>query len=138
MDSQDRYVGARSASVVVSESMPRGFDQRGFGITKGRVYDGHLVMRSDVGAKVQVALLWGSGSDDRQIVTLPSPGPNWQSMSFEFAPGADARLEMTGTGIGKFRVTVVSVEIRRSPTRSSRRASITQRFARAAPPTRSM
>jgi alpha-L-arabinofuranosidase len=112
MDSQDPYVGAQSASVAVGDSTPRGFGQAGFGVAKGKLYGGHLVLRGDAGAKVQVALIWGPNSDDRQAVTLPAPGPDWQSASFEFTPGADtndARLEITGTGIGRFRVGVVSL-----------------------------
>jgi alpha-N-arabinofuranosidase len=112
MDSQDPYVGAQSASVAVGDSTPRGFGQAGFGVAKGKRYIGHLMLSGDEGAKVQAALIWGPNPDDRQVVTLAPPGPNWQSASFEFTPGAgaaDARFEITGTGTGKFRVGVVSL-----------------------------
>jgi len=112
MDQHDPYVGTQSASVAVEGDAPRGFGQAGLGVVKGRTLTGHLLLSGDPGAKVQVALIWGAAPDDRQVVTLPPPGPTWQSLPFQFTAGADstdARLEITGTGRGRFRVGVVSV-----------------------------
>ena len=112
MDSHDPYVGAQSASVMVDGSSPRGFGQSGLGVAKGKRYVGHLLLSGDSGARVQIALTWGPESGDRQSITLPTPGATWQSIPFEFTAGADsndARLEITGTGAGKFRVGVISL-----------------------------
>jgi alpha-N-arabinofuranosidase len=112
MDHHDPYVGAQSASVVVDAGSPRGFGQRGLGLLKGKVYRGHLMLSGDPTAKAQVALNSGPGPADRQVVTLPAPGPTWQSVPFEFTAGtdsADAELQITGIGRGRFRVGVVSL-----------------------------
>jgi alpha-N-arabinofuranosidase len=112
MDSRDPYVGKQSASVTVDSARPRGFGQGGIGVAKGKVYDGHIVLSGDVGVKVQVALIWGEGPNDRQVVSLPAPGPGWRSIPFQFTGGADAidaRLEITGTGTGRFRVGTLSL-----------------------------
>jgi alpha-N-arabinofuranosidase len=117
MDTHDPYVGTQSASVAVDGVSPRGFGQSGMGVVKGKTYTGHLVLGGDSNVKVQVALVWGPGPDDRQVVSLAAPGPAWQNVPFEFtarADSTDARLEITGTGpgtgpAGRFRVGVVSL-----------------------------
>lgn len=112
MDSHDPYVGRQCVSVAVEGSAARGLGQSGLGIAKGRSYAGRVLLSGDPGVRVQVALVWGAGPDDRQIVMLPPPGPAWQSLPFVFTPGIgsnDARLEIIGTGHGSFRVGVISL-----------------------------
>ena len=61
---------------------------------------------------MQVALIWGDGPRDRQVVALPAPTADWRRVPFSFTPVADAvgaRLEITGTGTGHFRVGAVSL-----------------------------
>jgi alpha-N-arabinofuranosidase len=112
MDSHDPYVGAQSATVAVNGAAPRGFGQSGIVIAKGKTYVGHLLLSGDPTAQVLVALVWGSGANDRRTVTLPAPDKTWRSVPFDFIAGADSsdtRLEITGTGTGRFRVGVVSL-----------------------------
>jgi alpha-N-arabinofuranosidase len=112
MDSNDPYVGAQSAAVAMQGNTPRGFGQGGIGITRGKVYVGHIIVCGDATAQVQVALVWGAGSNDRQIVTLPMLGSDWSSLPFEFdtaGDSTDAHFEITGTGTGRFRVGAVSL-----------------------------
>lgn len=112
MDPHDPFVGARSPSVTVSGDVPHGMSQAGIGIAKGKRYDGYLWLSGDAGAAVTVSLIWGADPADRQAVALPSPGANWQRVPFSFTPGKDsldARLEITGTGIGRFRVAAISL-----------------------------
>ena len=111
-DSQDPYVGAHSASVTVHGSVARGFGQAGIGIAKGQTYTGHLLLSGDPGVRVEVALIWGDASDQRQVVTLPALTSAWQSVAFRFTPDAgtdNARFEITGTGQGRFRVGAASM-----------------------------
>jgi alpha-N-arabinofuranosidase len=112
MDGQHPYVGAQSALVAVQENTPRGFGQSGIGVTKGKGYLGHIVLSGDATARVQVTLIWGAGSNDRQIVRLPALDSDWRSVPFEFnaaADSSDAEIEITGTGTGRFRVGAVSL-----------------------------
>src|SRR5206468_4695516 len=107
----DPYVGKQSASVTLAGTTARGLSQSGIGVAKGKRYDGYLYLSGDPGAKVQVALIWGPGPADRQTVALPAPAADWRRVPFSFTPAAgssDARLEITGTGSGRFRVDAVS------------------------------
>src|SRR5207253_2700992 len=90
MDTHDPYVGKQSASVLVEGAAPRGLGQGGIGVIKGKTYTGHVVLSGDASARVQVMLAWGSGPGDRQTVSLPQPGSNWQSVPFELTAGADS------------------------------------------------
>jgi alpha-N-arabinofuranosidase len=57
-------------------------------------------------------LIWGGGPGERQEIDLPAPAPGWQRAAFSFTPDADsgnARLEITGTGTGHFRIGAVSL-----------------------------
>ena len=112
MDERDAYVGNQSSSVSVTGSTPRGFGQSGIGVASGKRYDGYLYLSGDPGAKVQVALVWGRGPQDRQQIGLPAPTGEWRRIPFSFTPGtdsSDARFEITGTGSGRFRVAAVSL-----------------------------
>ncbi|MCW3846031.1 alpha-N-arabinofuranosidase [Sphingomonas sp. LB-2] len=112
MDTRDPFAGKQCASVAVAGETPRGLGQSGFGVAAGKRYDGSLWLSGDAGARVTVSLIWGDGPNDRQSVTLPAPGAGWQRVTFEFTPGADssgARIEIVGTGTGRFRVAAASL-----------------------------
>lgn len=112
MDPRQPFVGAQSASVALAGSTPRGLAQSGLGVARGKRYTGSLQLSGDPGAAVQATLVWGPNPQDRQSVPLPSPTEAWRAASFAFTPtadAADARLEITGTGTGHFRVGVVSL-----------------------------
>jgi len=112
MDSSDPFVGRYSPAVALSGDTPRGFGQGGMATKAGQAYVGRIQLSGDATAKVQVALIWGEGARDRQVVTLPAPGAGWAELPLRFTAGkasADARLEVTGTGSGRFRVGAVSL-----------------------------
>ena len=112
MDTANPYVGKQSASVATDAREARGMAQSGIGIAMDKRYDGYIWVSADSGARVEVALIWGQSAQDRQVVSLPAPGPGWQRVPFSFTPtanSADARLEITGLGAGRFRVGAVSL-----------------------------
>lgn len=112
MDTKDAYVGAQTPRVVVDPAVRKGFSQAGIGLAKNKRYDGYLWLSGDAGAKVEVALVWGPGPADRQVVALPASGADWTRAAFSFTPAADAtdaRLEIAGLGSGAFRVGTVSL-----------------------------
>ena len=112
MDAADPFVGKQSPTVTVSPTTARGLEQSGLGIAKGKRYEGHVWISGDPRAKVEVALIWGDGPNDRQLVALPSPSAQWRRANFSFTPTAaspNARLEITGTGTGRFRVAAISL-----------------------------
>ena len=112
MDDLDPYVGVQSPCVTVDAALPRGFGQGGIDVVVGRPYKGHLLLSGDAGATVQIALIWGASAADRQVLSMPTPGAEWRNVPLEFTAGAtaaDARLEITGVGSGRFRVGAVSL-----------------------------
>ncbi len=112
MDARQPYAGTQSASVALAGDGPRGLSQSGISIVRGKRYVGNVRLSGDSGAAVSVALIWGVRPQDRQVVALPPPAAGWQNATFAFAPTADAgdaRLEITGTGSGRFRVGAVSL-----------------------------
>jgi alpha-N-arabinofuranosidase len=112
MDPVAAFVGRQSPRVSLDPKERRGFGQGGIGVVAGRGYRGHLVLSGDAGAKLEVALIWGDGPDDRQVVAVTAKGSGWQEAPLVFTAGAtttDARLEITGTGTGTFRVGTISL-----------------------------
>ena len=112
MDQRMPYVGAQSASVALAGDQPRGLGQSGFTVARGKRYVGNIWLNGDPGAAVSIALVWGDRPQDRQVIALPSPASEWRNPTFAFTPAADtsdARLEITGTGSGLFRVGTVSL-----------------------------
>ncbi len=112
MDRHDPYVGKQDVRVALDNGGVHGFGQAGIGVAKGKRYTGHITIAGTPGASVQVALIWGDGSADRQVVKLPALTDSWQVVPLSFTAGAassDARFEVTGTGSGHFRVGVVSL-----------------------------
>ncbi|MFL5239834.1 MAG: alpha-L-arabinofuranosidase C-terminal domain-containing protein [Rhizomicrobium sp.] len=111
MDTRDPYVGKQSIAVAVAADEPRGLGQSGIAIAKDKRYDGYLYLSGDPGAKVQVALIWGTGPQDRQVVVLPAPTAEWRRVPFSLtsADSTNALFEITGTGAGRFRVAAVSL-----------------------------
>ncbi|CCA90085.1 alpha-L-arabinofuranosidase C-terminal domain-containing protein [Novosphingobium sp. PP1Y] len=112
MDTSDPFVGKQSPKVVVQGKEVRGLGQSGISIAAGKRYVGHFWLSGDPGVKVQVALVWGKGRADRMVVALQAPRRGWQKAEFAFSPNtdaSDARLEITGTGSGTFRVDAISL-----------------------------
>jgi alpha-N-arabinofuranosidase len=112
MDTQHPYAGTQSARIAVSADHVTGIVQGGIEVVRGRRYVGKLRLSGDPDVAVSVALVWGDRPQDRQVVPLPTPGADWSEASFAFtltASASDARLEITGTGNGVFRVGVVSL-----------------------------
>jgi alpha-N-arabinofuranosidase len=112
IDTRDPYAGKQSASIGLAGEEPRGLAQSGLGLARGKRYDGYLYLSGDTEAKVKVALIWGAGPQDRQVVVLPAATGEWRRLAFSFTPAAnsaDARFEITGTGTGHFRVAAVSL-----------------------------
>lgn len=112
MDSDAPFVGRFSPAVTVAGTSSRGFMQGGMSLVAGKDYVGRIQLSGDPGAKVQVALIWGEGPRDRQVVALPAPGAEWTELPFRFVAGqasSNARLEVTGTGSGRFKVGAVSL-----------------------------
>jgi alpha-N-arabinofuranosidase len=112
LDAGHPYTGDHSPLVKLDKSGPRGFAQTGLAVRKAKLYTGRIILAGSPSAAVKVALVWGAAPGDRQTVTVPALGPAYRTFPFRFTAQGDsddARLEITGTGSGAYRVGAVSL-----------------------------
>ena len=112
MDSDKPYTGDHSPQVKLNESESRGFVQSGLALRNDKPYMGRIVLAGSPTATVKVTLIWGKEAGDRQTITLNALGPDYRKFPLRFVPKADSddgQLEVTGTGVGAFRVGAVSL-----------------------------
>lgn len=112
MDRNQPYVGEHTPRITLAGAQPRGIQQGGLALRKGKSYTGRVVLAGEPGAKVSVSLVWGPGPGDRQIVPVAGLSRSYSKFPLKFAAGADTndgRIEITGTGQGSFHVGAVSL-----------------------------
>lgn len=112
MDSQNPYVGDHTPQVKLSGDAPRGIQQAGLALRKGKAYTGRIVLAGEPGARVTVSLVWGPGPGDKQTVPIKGLGRSYSKFPLKFTAGGDTndgRIEITGTGQGSFHIGAVSL-----------------------------
>jgi alpha-N-arabinofuranosidase len=113
MDSAHAYASDHAPLVTLAGAEPRGIAQDGIALKGGVGTTGRIVIAGDPGAHVAVSLVWGPGAADRQTIQLAPLKPQWTTQRLMFAAHPtstdSARLEITGTGRGAFRVGAVSL-----------------------------
>lgn len=110
MDTSSPWVGAHSPRIQLAGAEPRGIAQSGLALA-GKDYVGRVVIAADAGADISATLIWGSGPGDRQTVRIAAT-QTWSKAPLRFSPKVEtkeARLEITGTGTGSFRIGAVSL-----------------------------
>jgi alpha-N-arabinofuranosidase len=111
LDTTDPYVGEHSPAIALTRSEKRGMAQSGLALAGNKTYSGRVVLTSEKEIEVALTLIWGSGANERETVTVPSTR-TWTTQTFQFSPKAattTGRLEITGKGLGKLRVGAVSL-----------------------------
>jgi alpha-N-arabinofuranosidase len=112
MDRKDPYVGEHTPLVKLAGDAPRGIQQGGLALRKGKAYTGRIVLAGDPGARVSVALVWGPGPSERHVVPIARLRSAYEKFPLRFTAGADnndGRIEITGTGQGSFHIGAVSL-----------------------------
>ncbi|MGA2907281.1 MAG: alpha-N-arabinofuranosidase [Terracidiphilus sp.] len=114
MDKDNPFVGDQSPRIELDASTPHGIRQAGLALVRGKRYTGRIYLRGTPGARVKVALVWGSGPNDRQIRTIffAALTREYEKFPLAFTAGADtadAALEITGTGAGNFHIGTLSL-----------------------------
>ena len=113
MDTVTPFTGAHTPRVTLSGKGPGGIAQDGLALIAGKDYAGRVVLAGDAGAvPVAISLIWGDAPDARQTVALKAIGRDYRTFPFAFKSGAstgNARLEITSSGRGSFRVGTVSI-----------------------------
>jgi len=112
MDKDNPFVGDQSPRIELDATTPHGIRQAGLALVNGKKYTGRIYLRGTSGARVKVALAWGSGPNDRQTISLPALTSEYKKYSLAFTSAADttdAALEITSTGKGNFHIGAVSL-----------------------------
>jgi len=112
MDTDHPYVGEHSPSVKLSPTEGHGLKQTGLAVRKGKSYIGRVILAGTPGATVKINLVWGDAQGDRQTVTIGKLDNQYVKFPLRFRAEGNsdnARLEITGTGTGAFRVGAVSL-----------------------------
>jgi len=110
MDTDHPFTGIHSPVVSLTAGAVSGISQEGLALVSGKVYVGHIVLRSQAGALVTVRLAQDDGSALQ--ATVAAAGPSYQGFPLRFTASADsdnARIEILGRGNGTFEVGAVSL-----------------------------
>jgi len=113
MATANPFVGNHTPVISLAGDGSRGIAQQDLGLIKGKKYEGRvwLAGTEDAG-EASISLVWGSGSQDRQTVTIRKLNREYRKTEFKFTAGAttdNGRLEITAAGKGSFRVGTVSL-----------------------------
>ncbi|HET6452528.1 MAG TPA: alpha-L-arabinofuranosidase C-terminal domain-containing protein [Spirochaetia bacterium] len=111
MDTDHPFTGTHSPMVSVGVGGgPTGISQEGLALVPGKTYEGRIVLAADPGVIVTVRLVQDDGTAIEQAPTRP--GTDYRAFPLTFTATAasdNARLSITGSGAGSFRVGAVSL-----------------------------
>jgi alpha-N-arabinofuranosidase len=113
MDTVNPFTGAHSPRVTLSGKGPGGVVQAGLALIGEKDYVGRVVLAGDTGAApVDISLVWGVTPDARQTLAVKTIGRDYRTFPFMFKAGVsteNARIEITSSGRGSFKVGTVSI-----------------------------
>ncbi len=112
MDRRNAYVGEHAPKVRLEDQIPHGILQNGLVLRKGRKYTGRIYLSGNPDTKIQISLIWGPDTEERQTISIDSLSSQYKKYPLNFTAGADnddAKLEIIGTGTGSFLIGVVSL-----------------------------
>jgi alpha-L-arabinofuranosidase len=112
MDKDRPFVGDQSPRIQLAPDTPHGAMQAGLALVNGKRYTGRIYLRGTPGAKVQVALIWGEGKNDRQIISFAALTNEYKKFPLKFTAKSDTEngsIEITGTGTGNFYIGTLSL-----------------------------
>jgi len=113
MDKVKPFTGAHMPRVSLSGKGPGGIAQDALALIQGKDYVGRVVLAGDASAApVTVSLVWGDGPDARQSFVVKGLAREYKTFPFTLKAGAStetARLEITSSGRGSFKVGTISI-----------------------------
>ncbi len=112
MDTERPFVGAHSPRVRLDGAEPRGIRQSGLRLGGGRAYEGRVYLAGEPGARVSVRVVWGKGPNEAYTLRIPPLSAEYRRFPFTFTAPADtddARMEIVGTGRGRFHIGAASL-----------------------------
>ncbi|HUV14883.1 MAG TPA: alpha-L-arabinofuranosidase C-terminal domain-containing protein [Acidobacteriota bacterium] len=114
MVTEEPYVGEHTPQVqLVGDGSRRGIMQERLGLVAGKQYVGRVVLAGqDAAAPVEISLVWGSGSSDRETVVVSEVTSFYQKYELGFTAHQstdNGRIEIVSKGDGRFLVGTVSL-----------------------------
>ena len=112
MDTKQPFIGDHSPLITLDSSAPHGIEQAGIALVKDKKYIGRIYLRGTPGSKVKVSLVWGTGPNQRQTLTLPELTKQYKKFGLAFTSKADTLngvFEISGKGTGTFHIGTVSL-----------------------------
>ena len=112
LDAKHAWTGDHSPKISLSRTAPRGIQQAGLAVRKGKAYTGRIILAATPGTAVKVSLIWGKAEGDKQTVVIDNAAAEYRKFPLKFVAAADtedARIEIVGTGSGSFHVGAVSL-----------------------------
>jgi alpha-N-arabinofuranosidase len=112
MDTVRPWVGVHSPRIKLAGSEPRGIQQSGLRLAKGKSYVGRIYLAGDSGAKVEVRLVWGPSAGDSETIPISALTSEYKKFPLKFTAQANSgngRLEIVGTGSGTFHIGTASL-----------------------------
>jgi len=112
MDSKEPYTGDHTPLIKLAGAEPRGIQQSGPALCKGKSYTGRVVLAGEAGARITVSLIWGPRPADRQVIPIMGLARSYSKFPLKFTAGGngeDRRSEIAGTWQGSFHIGAVSL-----------------------------
>ena len=112
MDREHPYVGDHTPRIDMAGGDPRGIQQAGLVLRKGKAYSGRIVLQGEPAARVSISLIWGPGAGERRTVAIHALKSTYAKFPLAFTAGGDTdngHLEITATGSGSFHIGAVSL-----------------------------
>ncbi len=112
MDKDKPFVGDQSPRIALDPAAPHGVRQSGLALVKGKPYTGRIYLRGTPGAKVKISLIWDTGGNDRQTISVGALTEGYRKILLSFiAKGdtTDGAIEITGVGSGSFHIGTISL-----------------------------
>jgi len=112
---EDPFVGEHTPKIAAGNgpNTRRGIAQHDLAFRKGKQYVGHVWLKADgAAAPVEVGLIWGEGTNDRQTVRIEKVGSDYEKHALEFTAGADTDkggLEIVALGGGQLYIGTASL-----------------------------
>jgi len=114
MNTASPFVGAHTLDITLAgNGKPGGVEQGELGVTVGKKYVGRIILAGDASAgPVRVSLVWGSGEQGRQTLSITGLTRDFRSFPLTFTAAATtdtARLVIAATGKGLLRIGTASL-----------------------------
>jgi alpha-N-arabinofuranosidase len=113
MSTQGPFVGEHTPRIALGDAGPGGLQQERLGLVAGKRYTGHVVLAGDSSAApVDVSLVWGPGTSDRQTLRIDALSADFETIPFEMVAerGTDnGRIEIVAHGTGSFQIGTASL-----------------------------